>query len=725
MSFNFPHANFTPQLIGYTGQGTFRFWCQKVLPIVYDDSLSYYELLNKVVNYLNNAIKDISVLAENNTGLYNAFVALQNYVNNYFDSLDVTEAIDDKLDRMAESGELTQIFFSWASLGYLNFVTPELFGATGDGITDDSKPFNDMFAYLDNNGGTALLGGKTYLFNTPVRATGVQRKSFSVVGCGASSVLKRSETCVHVLILDNLDGCTFNGFNVDANAGVVGVPSNVHGGIYVTDSKNLTFRNILVYNFEYCGFISYVRDSSLDAGFISENIELIDCKFDGTLNFNPTICDGVKNVYHSGSIITSCNNAKYIRCEAINCNSYGLEFKGKLTEHTRTSIKGEKYIDCVCTNCYRGGPYFGGEDKLSRFDVSFHENSLCSNFTCLNCFSCCEIGFANGVVIDNFCIYFDTSYPFSSYLHFIRLRGCNDVKIGVSVLGGDLSSNLFVCRATEGTNNVMVILLKDDFETEKRGFEYDTTVSNLFLIRLSNFNAPMRKINDSSAIQRRIGILDVADPLFSNARGIGVSLSDGTTSAMTSSFRGLSIIGENGSIGFSRGNSGRSLLMSLSAGLDGSQIGLGDDIRFYLVDHGTPDIVAVIDDSGFAPSGNKNLGSYTGKWNYVWCRRVDVDNGEGEAIIDLHGTNPKIRNVTDGNGVALRLDSNIGFYNVTGGGYVERFMILENAARPGTNGEYDLGTPSARFKMVHTDGISIGGVTLNSDELRALKQLLV
>lgn len=31
----------------------FKFWCQKVLPLVYDDSLSYYETLCKVVAYLN------------------------------------------------------------------------------------------------------------------------------------------------------------------------------------------------------------------------------------------------------------------------------------------------------------------------------------------------------------------------------------------------------------------------------------------------------------------------------------------------------------------------------------------------------------------------------------------------------------------------------------------------------------------------------------------------
>lgn len=33
-----------------------QFWCQKVIPLVYDDSLSYYELLCKVVNYINDMI---------------------------------------------------------------------------------------------------------------------------------------------------------------------------------------------------------------------------------------------------------------------------------------------------------------------------------------------------------------------------------------------------------------------------------------------------------------------------------------------------------------------------------------------------------------------------------------------------------------------------------------------------------------------------------------------
>ena len=49
----------------YKETGRLRFWCQKVLPQVYDDSLSYYEVLNKVVTYLNDVIENLDTVEEN------------------------------------------------------------------------------------------------------------------------------------------------------------------------------------------------------------------------------------------------------------------------------------------------------------------------------------------------------------------------------------------------------------------------------------------------------------------------------------------------------------------------------------------------------------------------------------------------------------------------------------------------------------------------------------
>ena len=73
------------------------------------DALTDYQLLCKVVEYLNNVIAETNEVTEQTLSLYNAFVALQNYVNNYFDNLDLTEEVSNKLDEMARDGTITNL----------------------------------------------------------------------------------------------------------------------------------------------------------------------------------------------------------------------------------------------------------------------------------------------------------------------------------------------------------------------------------------------------------------------------------------------------------------------------------------------------------------------------------------------------------------------------------------------------------------------------------------
>lgn len=102
-------ANFLPETNTIEPAKPFRFWCQKVLPLVYDDSLSYYELLCKFVSYINNCIEDIGKLADDVTAISEAYRELENYVNSYFDSLDVQTEINNKLDEMARNGSLSAL----------------------------------------------------------------------------------------------------------------------------------------------------------------------------------------------------------------------------------------------------------------------------------------------------------------------------------------------------------------------------------------------------------------------------------------------------------------------------------------------------------------------------------------------------------------------------------------------------------------------------------------
>lgn len=99
-------ANFTPTFGAYSPLTPFRYWCQKVLPLVYDDSLSYYECLNKTVDYLNKTMEDVETLHGDTEAMLAAFNQLQTYVNTYFDELDLTEEVQTVLDRMAENGSL-------------------------------------------------------------------------------------------------------------------------------------------------------------------------------------------------------------------------------------------------------------------------------------------------------------------------------------------------------------------------------------------------------------------------------------------------------------------------------------------------------------------------------------------------------------------------------------------------------------------------------------------
>lgn len=134
-------ANFTPALEDYTNQRPFRFWCQKVLPLVYDDSISYYELLNKVVHYLNNVIKDVSAMGGNINDLLDAFIKLQNYVNYYFDNLDIQSELNNIIDRMIKDGTFSALFGTADTVEVMQntlysvgrFVTTEGYYYKGDG----------------------------------------------------------------------------------------------------------------------------------------------------------------------------------------------------------------------------------------------------------------------------------------------------------------------------------------------------------------------------------------------------------------------------------------------------------------------------------------------------------------------------------------------------------------------------------------------------------------
>lgn len=159
-----PPADFTPVMGDYKTLQPFRYWCQKVLPLVYDDSLSYYELLCKVVDYLNKTMEDVETLHGDVTNIHTAYEQLQNYVNTYFSSLDVQEEINNKLNDMANSGELSNLIKP-----LINVNQPKI-------VKNENEMTNKSTIYiLSTNGYAYQWNGEKFaptglIFNVPVNA---------------------------------------------------------------------------------------------------------------------------------------------------------------------------------------------------------------------------------------------------------------------------------------------------------------------------------------------------------------------------------------------------------------------------------------------------------------------------------------------------------------------------------------------------------------------------
>lgn len=99
----------------------FRAWFQKTLPAVYDDSLSYVEMLSKVVDALNSVISTTNGIVNDFNELINYYEQLYEWVKNYFENLDIQEEINKKLDEMAQDGTFEKLFGSFV---LLNDQTP-------------------------------------------------------------------------------------------------------------------------------------------------------------------------------------------------------------------------------------------------------------------------------------------------------------------------------------------------------------------------------------------------------------------------------------------------------------------------------------------------------------------------------------------------------------------------------------------------------------------------
>lgn len=148
----------------------FRAWCQKVLPLVYDDSLSYYELLCKVVKHLNDEVEAI-------TELQVEFEKLYNFVNEYLDSVNFKSLVDAKIDQMVEEGYFDKLIKPLVD-AKLADITNSI-NTTNSNVTDLQSTVAAIITRFNDLEEIARLG-ETYIPTYKVEKCGV---SSSITKC--------------------------------------------------------------------------------------------------------------------------------------------------------------------------------------------------------------------------------------------------------------------------------------------------------------------------------------------------------------------------------------------------------------------------------------------------------------------------------------------------------------------------------------------------------------
>lgn len=243
------------------------------------------------------------------------------------------QAISDWLDAHPEAtttvqdGSLTEIKFSdgLKKKAIKDYVTPEMFGAVGDGTADDTQSFNDMFA--SNMNSIALMPNKTYRISGDLSAC-----SNKVINLNGSTI--RTEKSIE--LLDN--NILFNG--------VIQCYNNARFIFQVSISGNC---NIV----ENVYFTSNVTGSHCVATHKDSVHTIIrNCRFDGNAKIGVNVCgtDCVIDGCYFESTIDSTLYSNGVKCSSDN----SIDYETHCARNTKIVNCHFDRLNDNCIDCFSG-----------------------------------------------------------------------------------------------------------------------------------------------------------------------------------------------------------------------------------------------------------------------------------------------------------------------------------------------------------------------------------
>ena len=315
----------------------FKRLCMSIgeLPTSYLETMTYYEMLVWFTEYMKNTvIPTINNNGEAVSELQSLYIQLHDYVENYFDNLDVQEEINNKLDEMVEEGTLQEIITDYLNtkaifcydnvaemtaatnlidgsyaktLGYYakndggiglykisetyssndkyetltnglyailitSLVNPMNFGAYGDGTHNDTTSLQAASNYAQTNGLNLYIPNKTFLTDT------ITIENINHVRIDGE--IKLSANTQTLNVYENVNTNTPDIFIEKVTVGDIVMKGLNSGNITILNGNklilladNTTGHNFIGYNTFNLGYIRYLelKDDGSGTKWINEN----------------------------------------------------------------------------------------------------------------------------------------------------------------------------------------------------------------------------------------------------------------------------------------------------------------------------------------------------------------------------------------------------------------------------------------------------------------------
>lgn len=172
-------------------------------------------------------------------------------------------------------------------------MTPQTFGAVGDGHTDDTNALQDAVNYITTNGGSLCFSaGKTYVISKPIQIISSNKKSFEINFnyCTITTRNKVETTTINGVEVNSAiyvytDYASNERIGTIKNLTINGQYENIHTGLYLHLSSKMSYENINCVNVRrgifyekgvesFFNNIHMARNSGLD--ILGSNLEALD-----------------------------------------------------------------------------------------------------------------------------------------------------------------------------------------------------------------------------------------------------------------------------------------------------------------------------------------------------------------------------------------------------------------------------------------------------------------